>query len=88
MKVGSADPRPAEQLVGWLGVFNVEVAMGQPELIRLSDSLKAAAPFKMQVLSAAELDMVSGGVEELLSDDCSCTVSACHKDGNDEPGTT
>jgi hypothetical protein len=64
--------------------------MGQPEFTSLSDSLKGAAPFRLQVLSAADLDLVSGGLDSIrtINGDCSCTVSQCSTDGNDEPGTS
>lgn len=54
-------------------------------------SLIGAPPFKIEVLTAAELDSVAGGEfssEANLGGDCSCTVSQCHIDGNNEPGTS
>jgi hypothetical protein len=64
--------------------------MGQPEFTSLRDSLKSAAPFRIQVLSAADLDLVSGGfdVEDSFNGDCSCTVSQCSNDGNMESGSS
>ena len=47
-------------------------------------------PFKIQVLTAAELDAVAAGGPFLSKNevDCSCCVSQCHVDGNNEPGTS
>jgi hypothetical protein len=49
-------------------------------------------PFKIQVLTPAELDSVAAGgpfsENDVLGGDCSCCVSQCHVDGNNEPGTS
>ena len=56
----------------------------------LNEKLMGAPAFKIEVLTAAELDSVAGGPFEdnQISGDCSCTVSQCHVDGNNEPGTS
>jgi len=50
-----------------------------------------SASFPVEVLTAAELDAVFGGnlmMDSLDAEGCSCTVSQCHMDGNNEPGTS
>jgi hypothetical protein len=56
----------------------------------LSDQLRRAPKFSIEVLTAAELDIVVGGGPFNGDDslDCSCTVSQCSSDGNNEPGTS
>lgn len=55
----------------------------------LSDQLRRAPKFDIEVLTAAELDAVVGGGpfegQEALN---STTVSMCAADGNMEPGTS
>jgi len=56
----------------------------------LNDALSSAPPFGIEILSAAELDAVSGGDGEIgrgLSGGDSNTTSVCSTDGSDEPGT-
>ena len=59
-------------------------------IAKLSEELTSAPPFKMEVLTAAELDAVSGGWEEGqgYSADSSVCTSQCHVDGNMETGTS
>lgn len=56
----------------------------------VSDQLRKAPKFSIEVLTAAELDIVVGGGPFSNDDslDCSNTVSQCHIDGNNEPGTS
>lgn len=53
--------------------------------------LAGTSAFGFEVLTSAELDAVAGGDlsdSALDADGCSCTVSQCHIDGNNEPGTS
>lgn len=58
----------------------------------IAEGLKGMPAFGIEVLTAAELDAVAGGEfysnDATLGGDCSCTVSQCHIDGNNEPGTS
>lgn len=68
--------------------------MAHSETMRLSDTLKHAAPLRMQILTGAELDAVSGGddmnatIGDGSTEHHSATTSQCHIDGNNEPGTS
>jgi hypothetical protein len=59
------------------------------DFVKLSDELKSARNLDIEVLTAAELDVVVGGGPfsgDSISDS-SCT-SQCHVDGNMETGTS
>lgn len=49
------------------------------------EHLETADPSEIEVLSADELDVVSGGGPYSGNSNC---VSICDIDGNDEPGTS
>lgn len=57
---------------------------------RLNRELAGAAPFSVETLTAAELDVVVGGGPPPSDHDYidSNTTSQCHVDGNNEPGTS
>jgi hypothetical protein len=57
----------------------------------LNETLRRAPAFKIEILTAADLDAVSAGgpfSENEYGGDCSCCVSICHSDGNMESGST
>lgn len=56
-------------------------------LLDLNEALQDAPDFEIEVLTAAELDLVAGGPDLYLDGCISGTCSQCSTDGSDEGGT-